>query len=482
MERVPRKKEKKDVRRGRAVLLAVVLLAAAAGAIAGFSKTPEMPQPQRTPDIWLINEEEENIIHLTCKAEGMQAISLVRIGEHMRMQGREGQLLREDVVEEILYAASHIQADTQIGPLAELDARAADFGLETPSLTVTVILQDGSQQNVIFGKTVPQEETEMYYCLKAGVLYTVLAEPVSVLYHDAEYLRAFEQPRLQADLIDRIEMTGQTNMTLQYTKDGFVLEKPYAYPMHKQKEERLLERLERMAFEACLGTPEENDMAALGLDVPCLTVVLTQAPSVIEGITAEGEHVTLDVPERQYTLQLGHETGKSGVYVLWEGMVYKASNFLLGFWKEMTVEELLSETPLNISVDRLQQLTVETPSGKTIYTVEMVEALTAENQIATDEFGQILYDAQVRRDGVLVDAAAFLDWYVQLNRLPYAGRTGENDRVSGECVAAVTVKTDALERTVAFYPCDALHVLVEVDGTAVFFAEKSALSLLEKLP
>ena len=47
----------------------------------------------------------------------------------------------------------------------------------------------------------------------------------------------------------------------------------------------------------------------------------------------------------------------------------------------------------------------------------MVEVVTENNQIATDEFGQTLYDVQVSKDGHPMEAKAFTDWYIALNKM-----------------------------------------------------------------
>lgn len=482
MQKVPRKQGKKDRKMSLVLLAAMGLLLLCAGAYLLLSRPADLPAPEKAEEIWIVDEEAENILGLLIAPGEGASYPLVRINEGMCLFGQEEMPLRDDVVEEMLEAAGHLKAVHVIGRPEEISARLSDFGLEEPSLRVALTLQENEMKEIFFGNSVPEAEEEMYYCLADGVVYTVLAAPCDVLFHDAEYLRAFDQPELQSDLIDRIELTGDKEMTLQYTPVGFLMEKPYQYPADKQKMNALLKKLDDMAFEAYLGTPEENDMAALGLEMPCLTVVLTQAESVISGITAEGESVSFTVPEKQYTLQIGNETGKSGVYVCWEGGVYKASNFLLGMWKELQTEEFLSRTPMDFQVEQLSSLTVQKNGVQTCYRVEMVEAVTENNEIAADEYGQTLYDARVYKNGMETDASAFLSWYLQLNSLAFSGKVQDGWEKSGEKLAEIVIDTDVLARSIAFYPYDALHAVMTVDGKGVYYLEKTALSLLENLP
>ena len=488
MERV-KQKGKKHIGKGWILLAVLVVLAGVAAALVMLEKAPaDIPEEivdeiKKQEAVYVTRIPEGEIMALSVFPRDYTSYELQKNGDQMGMLPDLSLSLRQDVVEGILYAAGTMQANTVLGPMEELPATAAEFGFDAPSLRYVITRTDGRKTEVMLGDLVPatEMEAEQYYCMADGVVYTVLAEPCYPLYHNAEYLRSFHQPSLQSDLIDRIEVQGTLNMTLQYTPDGFVMETPVKYPVQSTKMDAMLTYIDRMAFEAYLGPQEENDLAALGLEEPRITVTITQAPSHLEGVTAEGESVSMDVGEITYTLHLGHDTGRSGVYVGWNGGVYKASNFLFGFWNEIEPEEFYSRTPMNFPVDRLQSVTVEAGGERTVYEVEMVEVIGEDNRIATDEYGQTLYDAQVKKNDEIMNTAAFLNWYVQLNRMAVSG-IGERADKTGEPVAKLVIRTDATERTVVFRPYDALHVWLEVDGTAVFYTEKGVLSLLDALP
>lgn len=466
-------------------VLAVLLLVAAA--IVMLDRAPaDIPEEiiseiKKQEAVFVTQIPEEEIESLSVFPREYTAYELQKNGDQMGMLPDPSLPLRQDVVENILYAAGNLQANIVLGPMEDLHAAPADFGFDTPSLRYVIGRTDGQVTEVLLGDVVPETEAEQYYCMAEGMVYTVLAEPCDSLFHNAEYLRDFKQPSLQSDLIDRIEVSGALQMTLQYTVDGFVMEAPVKYPVQSTKMDAVLSYIDRMAFEAYLGTMEENDLESLGLHEPYITVTITQAPSHLEGVTVDGESISMDVGQITYTLLLGHDTGRSGVYVGWNGGVYKASNFLFGFWKQIDPNEFYSRTPMNFQVDRLRSVTVEAGGEETVYEVEMVEVIGEDNQISTDEYGQTLFDAQVKKNGEIMDAAAFLNWYVQLNRMPVSGM-GETKNGGGEVLASVLLKTEDTERRVVFWPYDALHVWVEVDGTAVFYTEKSAISLLNTLP
>lgn len=487
MERVKKKEKRKQIKKGWILALALVILGLVTGLLLHekkeAAKVPEEVKILQAPqEIFVVNLPEMDVDSLAVYPRDYTDYELMRINGEMKLRTDPDTALRQDVVEDILYAAGCMKADIAIGKMDEVPDPPEAFGFDEPLLRYVIRQVNGTETQVLLGDKVPGTDAELYYCTADGMLYTVLAEPCEPLFVHEEYLRDFRQPALQSDLIDRIDITGDTTLSLQYTKDGFVMKEPVEYPADPSKMDALLKYVERMAFESYLGKQEENDLEALGLKEPCITLTLTQAPSTVTGITAQGETLSYDVPEKTYTLTLGKDTGRSGVYLGWEGGVYKGSNFLFGVWKELKPEEFCSKTPMNFQVDRLQRISVETQKEKAVYELEMVEVITENNQIATDEYGQVLYDVQIQKNGETADAETFLNWYVQLNQASLSGTVPAGAQPEGEILATLLFETDAVERKVVFRSFDALHAAMEVDGTTVFYLEKEAISLLNQLP
>ena len=71
---------------------------------------------------------------------------------------------------------------------------------------------------------------------------------------------------------------------------------------------------------------------------------------------------------------------------------------------------------------------------------------------------------------------------MQLNRLKLSGRVKEGWQAEGEPLATVTLLGSAGQRQVAFYPYDSLHAVMTVNGTGLYYLEKTALYLLDNLP
>lgn len=490
MEKVPRKRAKRPIKKWVLLLILAAAAMAAWGAAQYLRAHPVLPDmPPARETVMLLTEPRESIASMTVTPREGAAYPLVRQGDTFVLEGQEDTLLKETILRDMLSVAECMAAEnTVIAPedWDGADVTLADFGLEDPWVTVTLVYADGRSAAVRFGDEAP-DETPQRYCLIEGQpgLFTVLTSETDAFFYDAEALRAFDQPALDNSLLDRIDIAGDIDLGLYYTPSGWYLDAPVRYPAHTARVDSLLSHIGQMAFEACLGDAEHMDLSAYGLDSPALTVRMVQAASVITGETTEGEQVSLPVPETEYTLLIGNETGKSGVYLLWEGQVFKASNFLLGFWKDLRVSDLLLRSPINFPTNDLTCVTVRTADATAAYRVEMVESITENNLIATDEYGRTLYDCEITRDGekTPMDAETFLNWYVSLTALAPSGELPEDYHPAGEPRAVITLSNEHVTREIALYACDALRDAVSVDGTAIYSVEKSWLDgILRDLP
>ena len=480
MENVPRKKSRRALKKQTVLALLAIAAVAIAVAAHALQGQPELPGLEPWPEpVMLLTGDKESISSLTVAPREGAACLLVRGEGGFLLAGGEDMPLRESIVNEMLAVAEYLQAENTILAPEEWDAdkvNLADFGLDNPWVRLEIAYENGSRVEARFGNEAPNE-TPQRYCLVSGVpgLYTALTAETDVFFYDLDALRAFDQPELDASLLDRIDVSGSVTLGMYYTPSGWYMDAPRHYPLRAAGVEALLNHISAMAFDSCLGEADDLDLSAYGLAEPALTVRLTQAATVISGETTEGEPVSVPVAETEYSLLLGDETGRSGVYLLWEGRVFKASNFLLGFWKELNPEDLLLQSPINFPINDLTRVSLQAPGVEAAYHITMVESVTPDNRIATDEYGRILYDCEVTREGENspMDAQAFLDWYVALAALSPDGRLPKGYQVSGEPRAAVLLSNDHVNRTVALYPYDALHDAISVDGEALWFVSRS---------
>lgn len=490
MERVPKKKKGRSLR--PLVLLGVmVFLGAAAGVgVWLIHRAPAAlpPLPEREEAALLFSRPTEEIASVTVTPRQGEPYTLLPREEGFVLQTEENTALRESAVKELRLSLDGLPAESvlraSLDPENGLDAAA--FGLEPAAARVEVRYQDGETVTLLVGDMTPDEETPQRYCMRKGDprLFTLLEADSAAFLREKDYLRAFDQPELDGSLLDRIEIAGGVNCVFRYDPSGWQMEAPYQYPAASARMEALLKKISGMGFSAYLGDAEKLPLSAYGLDDPAFVITLTQAPSVLTGPTADGGEISIQVAEKRYSLALGNAAKDSVLYALWEGGVYEASAFLLGFWQEIDPRDYLLRKPVNFLINDLSAVSFSRGGLKRGYEVRMVESITANNQIAVDEYGHTLYDCAVRRVGEKedIDAETFLSWYTALAGLNADGDLPEGTECTGEPRGEIILENDHLTRTIRLYAWDALHDALWVDGTALFYVQKSWLDTLTDAP
>lgn len=490
MEKVPRKKHHQSASYTKVFLLllcACVITAAAVVFVKNLSVAPFISEP--TDTVMLLVRPTDDVVSVSVFPKDSAAYQLIRKDNSFVLQGQEDFPLRASVMEELSLSLGKVPAKAvvlqELNPTQGLTASA--FGLDEPLSRVEITYQDGERKELLLGNPAPNEMTPQRYCMLAGDprLYTILEADSEVFFYEMEYLRSFDQPRIDPSLLDRIEVSGIVTWEADYTPSGWQMRKPFSYPLSIQRMDALLSQIENMGFEAYLGEEAAVDLSGYGLDFPEVIVHLTQAATIITGETADGQQISFPVSEQEYILKLGNETGKSGVYLSWDGKVFKASNFLLGFWKNLNPRSMVLANPINFQVNNLEEVRFSASGLTYVYEVRMVESITENNQIATDEYGQTLYDMAVRRMGESedMDAEIFAEWYKQLASLSGDGALPQDFILSGESRATITLKNSHLTRTIEFYPYDALHEAIAVDGVALYYIQKDRLDhIIDLIP
>ncbi len=489
MEKVPRKKTRRPLS-GRTVLLILLCCAAlAGGGLYLVHSQPVVPPPSADSEtVLLLSRPKEDISAIAIAPRDGVAYPLVRQGDTFVLLGQEDEKLRAGILDDLLVTLTELPAETTVLPSFSEDQGLllSAFGLDPAQARITVTYIDGEKKELRVGSLTPNEETPQRYCMVSGsdALYTILEADSAPLLRDMASLRDFVQPSLDGSLLDRVEITGQVEWTLHYTPSGWQMDAPFSYPLSASRTDALLTKIESMGFASCLGKAEKLNLKDYGLDDPALTISLTQAPTVIIGETTAGEQVSVPVPETVYTLRIGSETGKSGVYVQWQDQVFTASNFLLGFWKELSPIDYLLQTPVNLLVNDLSEVRFTRGGIAHDYQVRMVEQITENNQIAVDEYGRVLYDCAVNRAGESqdMDAETFLSWYTRLASLTGDGRLPDGWTPSGECRAEIVLINGHLTRVITLWPYDALHDAIAVDGVALYYIRNTWLDEIGEAP
>ena len=96
------------------------------------------------------------------------------------------------------------------------------------------------------------------------------------------------------------------------------------------------------------GEASEEYLQRYGLGVPDRTITFMLSDSLLTGFDRQGAQTTSRaIPAQQLRIALGEGIGNIGLYCLYEGKIYQASNASMGFLRDSTLERLSSPTPVN---------------------------------------------------------------------------------------------------------------------------------------
>ena len=466
-------------RRLWAALLLLLILLLIALALYLMRREPALlPAIEREEPVVLIDREEEELSSITIANPYDAPYTLVNTAEGWQMEGMADFVFRESMLDSIVINACFLQtAETVLDTAEEEGLTAADFGLEEGCTRVSVRFTDGSECAFRIGSPVYSESdtASFYYLMLEGDsrVFTVEMDVWDAYTNTRMALHEVGDPALNGELIDRITFTGENAFTAEKRADGWYMTAPFVYPLSDSAMETLLEKIEKVRFAQYVGRAAEYDLAACGLDTPRRVMTLDIAKSVVTGYDDKDEVVGEKVlPAYQLTFEIGGDDSEVAFFCQYRDDIVKISRFSANFMLEQTYEELLLTAPANAPTNDLLAFAWKTETQEKRYTFELVERLLENNEFETDENGNVLHDLQVFRDGAPCDAAAFLYAYRSLVELHTVRRLPQGYAVQGTPRLMVTLTRSASVRTLAFYPYDALHEAVMVDGVALYYVEK----------
>lgn len=492
MEPVSKKKPRRLP--GRAVWL-LALTAALALAVGGALLLRRESPVQETVTFTygeLVAKESGEVASLTITRRDGESYTL--------LQRSEGTLtLAEDetFVVSDLYAPSLLSAACVISYEDVLAENAADyaayndeFGLDQP-LTVDVTYTDGSSVRLYVGVKGPLEEDTWYYMTVEGdsrlfALDKSTAENFNVTLSS---LHPVTQPTIHQARLDDITFTGADGEILaHWTLAGEITDSdaaaswrmisPWAYPAEEEAMTNLRKNLSNLRLGAYVCEATAENLAQYGLDAPQFILTLHMAAGTTGSVDADGVYATVDWPESTFEMRIGAAKSDAVDYVLVNGMIYLCSHYSLAIFRDMDPRDTLSRYPLMVELEDLAAMTIANENGSTAYTLRREEQVAANNELVTDEDGQVVWDIFVEKDGAEISYTAFSAAWEQLRAVRVTGWLPEDFVPSEPAHTTLTFTTwTGKVHTLSLAPYDTLHDAVIVDGTALFYLISGGLTL-----
>lgn len=478
MSNVKRKQLKKR-RHGKLIfLLALLLLALGVGLAAYLIKNQpaKLPEIKKADPIVLIDLEESQVSSITIQNAYDTAYTLKNTGEKWAVAGDEAHTLRETMVTAIVTNACYLETEEVVIDLAQEDGvTAADFGIHENAARVRINLTDGTQTGFAIGDVVHADTAAFYYCQVDGDsrIYTVTVDVWEAFTNSRMALREVTDPALNGSLIDRIAFAGSDPFVLEKRYDGWYMAAPFAYPLDDGAMEELLSDLEGVRFAQLVGDAAALDLQEYGLDAPRRTLTLDIAESILTGYDENDQVMGEErLPAYQLAFEIGNDDSDVVFFCRYRDEVVKVTRFSADFMLTQGWETLLSTAPFNAPTNDLLAMTWDDGAAQRRYTFELTEQIQENNEFATDENGNILYDLHVYDGENEVSSADFLYAYRSLLQLRTQRRLPQGYSVSGAAQWTIAITRSGGTRTVSLYEYDALHNAVAIDGVPLFYVEK----------
>lgn len=494
MQNVPKKKHAAHKGWRKWLLLAAIALVAMAACLLIFARTPaplpEMPIEEEE-EITLWSVDSDAITRIRIALRGEEAWSAVQpTSGTLVLEGEDSFTLDEATAESLLSGLKSITAEVLSDDWHGTEEEWAAFGLDNPESVVTVEFTNGSSYTLRIGNA-PQYENSWQYAQLDGDsrLLSVSRGVAEECYVTRGSLHRFEQLTIHADRLDEItllnaqgEITQQWRLSSDITnadaQERWYVSIPVRYPADATAMTTLRKSAAAIRLGEYIADATAAHIARYGLDTPRAVIRLHQAAGTIGVVGTSGAYGTTDYPESTITLVIGEQESDAVDYVLYDGGIYRCSALLLRGVMNADWQETVTRYPLLTALGNLSSLTRETASGTDTWVITRTEQVAENNELATDEDGNPLYDITLTKNGEAADYTAFSAAYEQLMVATVSGRLPEGWTSEDAPHTTWTfVDIDGTAHTVALTRYDAMHDAVSVDGTALFYLIQGGFTL-----
>ncbi len=363
----------------------------------------------------------------------------------------------------------------------------ADYGLENPRYEAHIVYTDGTAFTLSVGDKGP-EGTWRYMLLSGDDrLFAFSIGSVESLFVNRETLRKVSQPTLHKARIDRITLT-EGDSVIQWALDGHITDAdaidkwritaPISYPADSSAMEQLLSSVSQLHLSAYIAPATPDNLTKYGFDAPRLTIALHQDAGTIAVTGEDGAALPTDFPESTVIYVIGGQRSDMVDYVLCGDGIYLSSHFTIGVFMDYDVRTTMSRYPVMTALGNLASLTIRQGDATAEYVLTRTEQVAANNDLVTDDDGNVMYDVAVARNGAAADYAAFEAAYNALSLVTVSGTLPEGETAAAEPHTVYTfTDVDGTVHTVALATFDVLHDAVIVDGHQFFYLIKGGFRL-----
>lgn len=385
----------------------------------------------------------------------------------------------------IKYATTIYVEDTITSDAGELLDELPAMGLEPPQITATAAFADGSEISIFLGDTMLDTTYHYYRWSGDNSVYLCNTGVYETFEYTADMLRSVTQPVIVPSLVERVAIRRGDAVpvvcALETDAEGTVrgtLQSPYVYPMDSSAAGDLLAAVKNFRLGARLRPLTAETLSTYGFDAPQAVVTIEQQRGLYSQIGANGALQSEIVEPSSVTLTLGNADGEFFYYCAYEGTCYRVSGFLVGAFLNADAAAFATRNPADLGDVAYRSVSLQTGDGALDICAEYIETVLPNNELETDEDGNVVYTVQVSCNGSAVSAGAFEGLVARLRQMTVSGTLEGVRELAGAPRWQMTLTTAQGDtRTLAAYPADAFHDALAVDGVALHYISDEALEI-----
>lgn len=478
---------------------AVVVLAVLGGVYVGLNTYVSKEEKAESS-----SEEESKTEVFSVKTDDIKSLEFIVDKKEVTFEKKDDSWVKKDetafpvnqtTLDSAASAIETVEADRVLEDVEDL----AEYGLDSPSNTVTVDTADGTTKLNIGDENT---STNQYYISRAdddSTVYVVAADTVSPFMNSLyDYAQGEDFPTIDSSTVKKVQVSeDKDSYVLEENSDGATWDVSGDRSSDKESADttaagNVTSGLGSFAFDQFVNYNAE-DLSQYGLDKPYATITVDYQEEVEDDSTdstesgendstasesdsensdttdtdssSEDEDSKTTTVDKQLVIYVGDEAGDGSRYVTVDNkQIYTMSTDTLSAVIDKTPSDLWSLIVNYLSVKNLDQLQVT--YGETTNTVNV------SRETFTDEDGNEKETTTYQLDGEEIESTTFTTFYNKLINMAGQKRLTEAYTPAADPeMTAVFTDSDKNQTTVTFYTYDTNYYAAVV-GDKVFLVNK----------
>lgn len=478
---------------------AVVVLAVLGGVYVGLNTYVSKEEKAESS-----SEEESKTEVFSVKTDDIKSLEFIVDKKEVTFEKKDDSWVKKDetafpvnqtTLDSAASAIETVEADRVLEDVEDL----AEYGLDSPSNTVTVDTADGTTKLNIGDENT---STNQYYISRAdddSTVYVVAADTVSPFMNSLyDYAQGEDFPTIDSSTVKKVQVSeDKDSYVLEENSDGATWDVSGDGSSDKESADttaagNVTSGLGSFAFDQFVNYNAE-DLSQYGLDKPYATITVDYQEEVEDDSTdstesgendstasesdsensdttdtdssSEDEDSKTTTVDKQLVIYVGDEVGDGSRYVTVDNkQIYTMSTDTLSAVIDKTPSDLWSLIVNYLSVKNLDQLQVT--YGETTNTVNV------SRETFTDEDGNEKETTTYQLDGEEIESTTFTTFYNKLINMAGQKRLTEAYTPAADPeMTAVFTDSDKNQTTVTFYTYDTNYYAAVV-GDKVFLVNK----------